>query len=408
KDIYMVEIPPHLRQFKNNILQGYIRNGDTGEGMSAELIVSDAFTSRELVHLTNNPNDGRYTVVLAVGSNYNIEVKRDGYTSQSYFFDLINKDEYEEIDQDIELYPSAKLSLNIYDVDIFEPMMANVIISEKGATSASKELVSPVDGKLELDLPLGKTYEIRIEKENFEMESFTLDVSGLVVYRDFAHDVEMMPIKRQVEINIADLTNNGKIKSRVRIRNQSRDEVILVEGNQTVALRVGDRYEIEATSDQGYAFNSTVIEVTPEGQEVKVRGEEGGRDIDLSVGIQLNLQPLVVGTDLTLKDILFDSNSDHLDEISYTELQRVVELMMENPTLRVEIDAHTDDVGSDVYNQNLSERRAESVVRFLIENKIDKGRFVARGLGESEPDFPNDTEENRAKNRRVVLKILTI
>lgn len=418
KDIYQVEIPPHLRQFRNNVIQGFIRDGDNGRGIEAEITVSDAFTSREIMHMTNNPNDGRYTIVLPVGNNYNVEIKKDGFTSRSYFYDLQDKDEYDELFQDIELYSSAKLNLNVYDIDIFEPISANIKIKEAGGSTFIMDVENQPNGKITLDLPLGKAYEVYIDKENFESEFFTLDVSGLVVYRDFVHDVEMMPIKREVEINIADLNNDSRVRSRVRIRNRNRDEVIEVDGNETVALRVGDRYEIEASSDQGYAFNSTVIEVTPEGQDIlaaehvedldRIKEDPGATGIVSRGDIKLALQPLEEGTDLTLKDILFDSNSDHLDEVSYIELQRVIQLLLENPTLRVEVAAHTDDVGSAAYNQLLSQRRAQSVAKFMVENKIDPNRFETKGYGESEPVVSNDTEENRAKNRRVVLRILSI
>lgn len=409
KDIYSVEIPPHLRQFRNNIIQGFITDGDSGDGIEAEIVVSDAFTSREIMRMSNNPNDGKYTVVLAVGNNYNIEIKKDGYTSQSFFYDLSDVNDYQEIDQDIQLYPSAKLNLNIYDIDIFEPISANIKVKEQGESSFIMDIENEPNGRITLDLPLGKTYEVIVDKENFESEIFLFDVSQLVVYRDFVRDVEMSPIKRGVEINIADLVNNGKVRSRVRIRNRNRDEVIDVNGNETVALRVGDRYEIEATSDQGYAFNSTVIDVTAEGEEIiATDGSVMGPSQQASAGIQLKLQPLLIGANLTLKDILFETNSAQLNEISFAELSRVLGLMKQNPKLKVEINAHTDDVGSERYNLALSEKRAQSVVDFLIENKIKKDRFVANGLGESQPVVPNDSEENRARNRRVVLKIVEI
>jgi len=408
KDIYSVEIPPHLRQFKNNVIQGFITNGATGTGVEAEIIVRDAFTSKEIMIMKNNPNDGRYTVVLAVGNNYNIEVRKEGFTSRSFFFDLSRENEYKELDQDILLYSSAKLNLNLYDIDIFEPISATIKVKAQGATAFLINTENDATGKITLDMPLGKIYEVFIDKENFESQFFIFDVAGLVVYPDFERDVEMTPIKRQVAINIADLTNDGKIKSKVRIRNQNRDEVIIVEGNETVALRVGDRYEIEATSDQGYAFNSTIIEITTEGEKVVAADGNVIEGEGLKVGIELKLQPLNLGSNLTLRDILFKSGSDQLDDISFAELSRVILLMQENPTLSIEIAAHTDDVGSDAYNKILSERRAKSVASILSEEKIDPTRFVALGKGESEPIVPNDTEENRAKNRRVVLKILGI
>ncbi len=421
KDIYSVEIPPHLRQFKNNVIQGNITNGDNGEGVQAEIVVSDAFTSKEIMKMTNNAGDGFYSVVLAVGNNYNIEIRKEGFTSQSFFYDLSQVDEYQEIYQDIQLYQSAQLNLNVFDIDIFEPISANIKVKIQGETSFITDVENAPDGKIVLDLPLGNTYEVIVDKENFNSEVFLFDVSDLVVYRDYSRDVEMTPIKRDVEINIADLTNNGRVRSRVRIRNRNRDEVIETDGNGTVALRVGDRYEIEATSDQGYAFNSTVIDVTPEGEDLVAVNNDGttsagsgtsisgsGASAGMGFAINLNLQPLKEGTNLTLKDILFASGSDQLDEISYVELQRVIDLMKENPTLNVEINAHSDDVGPADYNQRLSERRAQSVVRFMIENKVSEDRFTANGLGETQPIVPNDSPENRAKNRRVVLKIVAI
>ena len=414
KDIYSVEIPYQLRQFKNIIIQGFITDGSSNEGVGAEIIVSDAFTSGEIMTISNNPSDGRYTVVLAVGGNYNIEIKKDGYTSKSLFFDLTEEDEYKEIDQDIQLYKSANLDLNIYDGDLFEPVQANIKVKEQGGSQLLQDIENDPDGRITLNLPLGKVYEIIVDKDNFESELFTLDVSQLVVYPDFIRDVEMLPNKRDVQINVADLVNNGKIRSRVRIRNRNRDEVIDVEGNETVALRIGDRYEIEATSDQGYAFNSTVIDMDPDGTKITSGDADdpmGGVSVSANGGtpsLQLKLQPLVPGANLTLKEILFESNSDQLNEVSYSELQRVIGLMQQNPNLNVEIAAHTDDVGSAAYNAALSNRRAESVVKFLIENKIPQDRFVAKGYGESQPIVPNDSEENKAKNRRVVLKILGI
>lgn len=411
-EIYSVEIPPHLRQFKNVIIQGYITDGNTGAGIGANIVVSDAFTSGEIMKISNNPNDGRFTIVLAVGSNYNIEISKDGFTSKSLFYDLSDTNEYQEIDQNIALYQSANLNLNIYDSDLFEPVMANVKVKASGSSEFIIDTQNNASGRIDLELPLGAQYEIIVDKENFDSKIFTLDVSGLVVYPDFIRDVEMVPHKRNVDINVADLVNNGRIRSRVRVRNKNRDEVISVNGNETVALRVGDRYQIEATSNQGYAFNSTEIDVKPIGQEIEIITTDDSGISTTSTGIataiELKLQPLTPGTNLTLKDILFQSNSDQLNEISYVELERVAELMKVNLSLKVEVAAHTDDVGSAAYNAALSERRAQTVAKFLQEKKIPGDRYFAKGYGESQPIVPNDSEENRAKNRRVILKILEI
>ena len=392
RDIYTVPIPQELRQFMNNVMTGNITDRDSGEGIAASVIVRDAFTSEEIMRLNNNPATGAYSVVVPVGGTYNIEMISEGYSSYVTSLDLRNVDTYRETSMDVSLFKTARLELKIIDSELFVPVDAMISVTNRAGEVVKEETADIRSGSALLDLPVGDRYEIHIDKENFHSRSLSFDLTGLVMYRDFGEDIELAPEKVEVAVNVQDLSNNSRVKSKVRLINRDRNEVIEVEGNQLVSLRAGDRYEVEVTSDQGYAFNSTVLNL----QEDQV--EE----------LTLKLQKLEKDALLTLRDILFESNSSQLSEISFTELQRVVKLMKENPGLRVEIAAHTDDVGSTRYNQALSEKRAESVVQFLIDNQISPDRFEARGYGESDPRVPNDSEENRAVNRRVELRILEV
>jgi OOP family OmpA-OmpF porin len=81
--------------------------------------------------------------------------------------------------------------------------------------------------------------------------------------------------------------------------------------------------------------------------------------------------------------------------------ERGLAILEANPDLRVRIDGHTDSRGTDAYNQKLSERRAEAVRKFFIENGIDGSRLESRGFGESNPAAANDSPDNMALNRRV-------
>ena len=398
EDIYSVEIPVDLRQFVNNVVTGQVFDADTQNGIEVDIVVTDALTTDVVMTQKSSAADGRYTIVLAAGRSYNVEFKTNGYSSFTNSYDLRNQDKYQEIDSDITLFPSAKLTVNVSDIELFESLEAKVLVKEQGSSSILTEVkTDPVDGRVELDLPLGKKFEVFISKDNFKGASFPFDLTGLVMYRNYERDIELDPEKVQVFINVADLKNNSKVKSRILIRNKSRGEVIEVSGNEYVTLRAGDRYEIEATSDQGYAFNSTTLDLTQVDSDEEVA----------SADVSMKLLKLEENAKLELKEILFESNSFQLSEISFVELRRVIKLMNENPKLKVEIAAHTDDVGSAQYNQSLSEKRAQSVVDYLIDNQISIERFVARGYGEDEPIVPNDTEDGRAKNRRVELKVLS-
>jgi outer membrane protein OmpA-like peptidoglycan-associated protein len=81
----------------------------------------------------------------------------------------------------------------------------------------------------------------------------------------------------------------------------------------------------------------------------------------------------------------------------------VVNLMKRNPDLKLSIDGHTDNIGGHDYNQKLSQDRAASVVAAVVAGGVDSGRLQSHGFGADKPIAPNDTEEGRAKNRRVEL-----
>lgn len=106
---------------------------------------------------------------------------------------------------------------------------------------------------------------------------------------------------------------------------------------------------------------------------------------------------------VALYGILFDIDKATLQQSSNKQLQEVLTLLLDNPELSLEIQGHTDSDGSEAYNLELSQRRSESVLAYLLLFGIDPARLQARGYGESMPVAPNDTAENKAKNRRVEL-----
>ena len=92
---------------------------------------------------------------------------------------------------------------------------------------------------------------------------------------------------------------------------------------------------------------------------------------------------------------------------SETEINRIAKILTDNPTLRVEISGHTDNIGKDDYNQWLSEKRAESVVKALIKLGIPASMLEFKGYGELDPISTNLTDEGRQENRRTEFKIIS-
>jgi outer membrane protein OmpA-like peptidoglycan-associated protein len=118
------------------------------------------------------------------------------------------------------------------------------------------------------------------------------------------------------------------------------------------------------------------------------------------------LNPIKKGQKIILRNIFFFTDSYELEEKSLVELTKLVDFLVKNPTLKVEISGHTDNVGTLEYNITLSENRAKSVVNFLINKNISNTRLTFKGYGESKPIDTNETETGRANNRRTEIMVL--
>lgn len=106
----------------------------------------------------------------------------------------------------------------------------------------------------------------------------------------------------------------------------------------------------------------------------------------------------------TIEGITFKLNSDEILPSSFKLLDRAVGVLKEYPSLAIEIQGHTDNVGAAEYNLDLSQRRADSVRRYMVKQGADEKRITAVGYGLTQPLMSNDTPEGRAKNRRVEFK----
>jgi outer membrane protein OmpA-like peptidoglycan-associated protein len=138
---------------------------------------------------------------------------------------------------------------------------------------------------------------------------------------------------------------------------------------------------------------------------------EGNYTVKLTVddskgGTDTTSAPITVVRRLTLaSEVLFDFNKSLIKPAGVQALAPVVQALRDQPTLRAELVGHTDSVGSDQYNLRLSLRRAEAVRNHLVSQGIDPARITVDGKGKSQPEVPNDTEANRAKNRRVDITL---
>lgn len=112
------------------------------------------------------------------------------------------------------------------------------------------------------------------------------------------------------------------------------------------------------------------------------------------------------GINMTFESgLMFEINSATLSDAYKDDLAAAAAVFEKYPDTNILVEGHTDDTGAEDYNLSLSERRARSVTDYLVASGMDRSRFEVRGYGESQPKYPNDSDANRSKNRRVELGI---
>ena len=184
-------------------------------------------------------------------------------------------------------------------------------------------------------------------------------------------------------------------------------EVIDLELSQVIATGLTDptgTYQIKIPKKKDYG-----VEVTAKDYLffVEIANLSQKQVIESKVNANFQLDKIDVGAKMVLNNIFFETNKATIKPESYTELERLANLLIENPTIRLEISGHTDNVGSYRANQKLSESRAKSVVEYLVSKGVGSSRLEYKGYSFNQPIADNSTSEGRSKNRRVEFKVLS-
>lgn len=375
-------------------VKGKISNSISGEPLNATVLVTDPVLG-EIKFLTHSDSiDGSFSTLLNANKTYMFHVWDEGFSHryQLYTPEVTN----ESFNEDFKLFPEIQLKLNIYDAEELWPLNGDIAIKNKLGKPIDVSSKINFEGQKELTLPLGSEYSLLVSMKDYSNNSLELDLSNIVLFDEFVRDIELIPHKRDLEIYVTDEETNKALMASIEIFDQLGNQFIPdpvkgVIGLYSVILREGGFFKIEVRGPRGFAFKYVEIDLDTD------------RDLKR---LAVELKPLKRKVPIRLDNINFESNSAYLMESSFSELNRVVTLFEDNPDIHVEIMAHTDDIGSEKYNAILAEKRAKSVVEYLIICGINPNRLVAKGYGETTPLVSNDSDDNRALNRRVEMRIL--
>jgi outer membrane protein OmpA-like peptidoglycan-associated protein len=231
-------------------------------------------------------------------------------------------------------------------------------------------------------LPLGQLHKIHLRQTGYHDTVLAVNTLRPTIFTETELDIPMRPKKSLHHFRVTNIRDNQAVE----------DAVIRLNGafaSADTALRIGHELALQVSAP-GYLFFDTLIHT---GDDTRERT------------IAIRLQPLEKDLVLQLRNIQFEYDSYELTEGSNEALEALAQLLFINPTLRIELSAHTDDLGSDKYNDRLSSLRGQAVAKWLKERGVEADRIESKGYGKRKPLVPNDSDENRALNRRVEIKV---
>jgi outer membrane protein OmpA-like peptidoglycan-associated protein len=372
------EVKVHIPLAK---ISGRLYDGKTNEPIAGT--VSFPGSEQEAIQTAEN---GTYEVSLTPGS-YRIHVEAPGYRWQEKGIVLKDGDQI-VLDFNLNPKPVSKIIGKIYDAETKEPLIAEITFPQ----TEIKAITSDTSGIYDISLDPG-TYRIHVEATNYQFNEKVVTLS---------EDEQKVVDIALTKIGVDQATLTGKV-SEVETGKPLLAQLIFIDTNIP-----------KVTTDPSTGIYK--VTVPPGTYSVKVEAEDYvtesapvvlAKDETKIENFQLKPIPKV-GEKVVLKGIYFDFNSAVIKPESYPVLDDAAKVLQAKPKMRVEISGHTDSIGSDSYNLNLSRQRANSVRDYLIRyHNIDPSRLIAVGYGEAQPIADNRTKSGRDMNRRIEFKILS-
>ncbi|MCR9250525.1 MAG: OmpA family protein [bacterium] len=385
QDIYTVPIPQNLRPRTVINVTGKVTEKETGNPLEASLIILKDGDTLNTGGLKSNPFDGNYTVILTEGHVYDFIAIAPGYTAERHHYDLKEIDKYRIEKRDIQLEKyTGTIELSFYNSKTDETIEALVEVNGKALNKTDSNTY-----KCKVDY--GKSYTITATNPKFNGYSDALNLTGLQFENVFKKRVGLEPSKPVLEMVVTDQETKKPLVAKLLLFDDKAKKMVfngdLADGMYLGDLNFNRRFLYRVTCE-GFFYKQGIIDLA-------------GVEVGENLKEYIELAPLKVGSKLILNNITFEFGSSELTPASKVELNNVYYILSKHTEIVLEIAAHTDNVGSHNDNVALSEERAHSVRDYLTSKGISEELLSYHGYGESQPLVSNNTEENRAKNRRV-------
>lgn len=405
-DIFKVTpLPDYLNLQKFTQLEGRVIDSLSNKPLDAEIsiLVKDSTNENTKVQALRSSatKNGEFKAKLRRGYKYALEIKAQNYLpyiKEVDFSDISRDDSLHILDSHIALPPAHldhSIKLTIINKDTQEPVEAHVKVINTTKNRIVTLNTIANGGKYSAAVESQSEYSVEITALGYDFFKGNINTRKLKRGEDYEATISLKSNANKLVLTIIDSETKKKLNSIVKytnLNNNRSEAKPASDGILNVFLNRESKYTFEATS-KGYFFKSF---------EVETDTLKAGQVVNLTIALDL----LKVNAKIVLNHINFASGSSKLNEDSYVELAKVVKLLENNKQIKLEISAHTDNVGVYSRNARLSRQRALSVFNYLVKSGVDKKRMVSKGYGSARPLVPNTTKENKAKNRRVEFKVI--
>ncbi|MBW8051250.1 MAG: OmpA family protein [Cytophagales bacterium] len=389
EDIFRIKLPEKIKPKPVLMIAGKVIDTKTQQPIEATIIYQTLPEGKEAGRARSHPLDGKYKIVLPVGKHYSFLAEAPGYIGVNKSLKVLDGTiNYENLPP-IEIFRigfEEGRRIIITETRQMDDITIKSLHQEYIFDTLSSETIYQVcfqEGKMLSDA--GKSFLYDDELKKLISQYDFQNLSAYEIYRLglklgkklIADELENLKVSRTPGWVLSNLTENLPESSNAEtalLLEFSADEVCKIGLGHGKLFKTGEEYLL-IDKYQEFAFD-------------------------------LELVPVEEGQTVRLNNIFFQYGKAELKKESFVELNRLLEFMKENKSMKIEIAGHTDRAGTLEYNIDLSRKRAQAVANYLIENGIKQERLLVTGYGESKTISTDNTEEGRRLNRRVEFTIL--
>ncbi len=384
-------------------ISGKVINTKTDKALNPKFNFQILIDGKLTDSITYNRDSSTYKVKLPLGKVYEICAGVKNFTHTSEKIDVSKIREFTKLNQNLKVspIPYSHISGHVYQQGTINIIPAScnprLYINDVRVDSVK---INKETGAYSINLPNGKSYLFRIEADKHIPNSVDIDLSKNETFSDVKQNLYAEPKKQayvRISGKIIDKKTNGVINPSIPVKvfvndKESNANYNPQTGEYALNLPVGPEYTINASADGYYPVYENIPATNS--------------DNDVYLKRDLVLAPIEVGQSVKINNINFETGKSILKKESFEELDRVVNFLNTNKTIKIQIQGHTDNVGKPDKNLQLSKARAKAVIEYLSAQGIDPVRLTSEGFGQNVPVADNKTPAGKALNRRVEFKIL--